>query len=77
MSTTGNDARTSMEKQARRGISERKRLAKISLREAFAIAIGNASSRKNSQWVLTYQGSELSGSVIFFNKKTPQWVLAY
>ncbi|MEH1811030.1 MAG: hypothetical protein V7K26_00590 [Nostoc sp.] len=54
-----------MEKQATRSISERKRLAKISLRDAFAIAIGKATSRKNSQWVLTYQGSELSGSVIF------------
>jgi hypothetical protein len=77
MSTTGNDARTTIEKQATRSISERKKLAKISLREAFAIAIGNTTSRKNSQWVLTYQGSELSGSVIFFNKKNPQWVLTY
>ena len=77
MSTTGNEARTSMKKQATRSSFERKRLAKISLKEAFAIAIGNATSRKNSQWVLTYQGSELSGSVIFFNKKNPQWVLAY
>ncbi|MEH2331452.1 hypothetical protein [Nostoc sp.] len=71
MSTTGCDARTSMEKQATRSIFERKRLADISLRDAFAIAIGKATSRKNSHWVLTYQGSELSGSVIFLNKKTP------
>ncbi|WP_158680273.1 hypothetical protein [Nostoc sp. 'Lobaria pulmonaria (5183) cyanobiont'] len=71
MSTTGCDAHTCMEKQATRIISERKRLAKISLQDAFAIAIGNATSRKNSQWVLTYQGSELSGSVIFLNKKPP------
>ncbi len=77
MSTMCCEARTSMEKQATRSIPERKRLANISLRDAFAIAIGNASSRKNSQSVLTYQGSELSGSVIFFNKKNPQWVLAY
>ncbi|MBE9105957.1 hypothetical protein IQ229_13730 [Nostoc cf. edaphicum LEGE 07299] len=77
MSITGNEARTTMEKQATRSIFERKRLAKISLKEAFAIAIGNATSRKNSQWVLTYQGSELSGSVIFFNKKNPRWVLTY
>ncbi|MEH2036841.1 MAG: hypothetical protein V7K87_10870 [Nostoc sp.] len=54
-----------MEKQATRSIYERKRLANISLPEAFAIAIGNTTSRKNSQWVLTDQGSELSGSVIF------------
>ncbi|OYD93347.1 hypothetical protein CDG76_22030 [Nostoc sp. 'Peltigera membranacea cyanobiont' 210A] len=65
MSTMFCEARTSMEKQATRSISERKRLAKISLPDAFAIAIGKATSRKNSQWVLTYQGSELSGSVIF------------
>ncbi len=65
MSMMGCNARTSMEKQATHSVSERKRLAKISLRDAFAIAIGNATSRKNSQWMLTYQGSELSGSVIF------------
>ncbi len=73
----GCKARTSMEKQATRSIFERERLAMISLLDVFAIAIGNASSRKNSQSVLTYQGSELSGSVIFFNKKNPQWVLPY
>ncbi|WP_448272820.1 hypothetical protein [Nostoc sp. DSM 114160] len=57
MSTTmGCKARTSMEKQVTRSISERKRLAQIFLPEAFAIAIGNA-TRKNPQWVLTYQGS--------------------
>ncbi|WP_334875068.1 hypothetical protein [Nostoc sp.] len=65
ISTMCCEARTSMEKQATRSIYERKRLANISLPEAFAIAIGNTTSRKNSQWVLTDQGSELSGSVIF------------
>ncbi|WP_448265339.1 hypothetical protein [Nostoc sp. DSM 114159] len=57
MSTTmGCKARTSMEKQATCSISERKRLGNIFLPEAFAIAIGDA-TRKNPQWVLTYQGS--------------------
>ncbi|WP_445627894.1 hypothetical protein [Nostoc sp. DSM 114167] len=57
MSTTmGCKARTSMEKQVTHSISERKRLGNIFLPEAFAIAIGNA-TRKNPQWVLTYQGS--------------------
>ncbi|MBN3887724.1 MAG: hypothetical protein HWQ43_00595 [Nostoc sp. JL31] len=77
MSITDCDARTSMKKQARRSFCERKRLASSYLRDALAIAIGNATSRKNSQSVLTYQVSELSGSVIFFNKKNPQSVLAY
>ncbi|WP_448265340.1 hypothetical protein [Nostoc sp. DSM 114159] len=61
MSTTmGCKARTSMEKQVTRSISDRKRLAQIFLPEAFAIAIGDA-TRKNPQWVLTNQGSKLSG----------------
>ncbi|MDZ8031630.1 MAG: hypothetical protein RMY64_12130 [Nostoc sp. DedQUE08] len=62
MSTMGCKARTSMEKQATRSIFERKRLAYISLREAFAIAISDA-IKKNPQWVLTNQGSELSGCI--------------
>ncbi|MEH2025691.1 MAG: hypothetical protein V7K62_19230 [Nostoc sp.] len=71
MSTTGYDVRTPTEKQATRSFSDRKRLASTSLPDALAIAISNATTRKNPQWVLTYQGSELSGSVIFLNKKTP------
>ncbi|MDZ8091829.1 MAG: hypothetical protein RMZ42_07780 [Nostoc sp. DedQUE05] len=51
-----------MEKQATRSIFERKRLAYISLREAFAIAISDA-IKKTPQWVLTNQGSELSGCI--------------
>ncbi|WP_334822069.1 hypothetical protein [Nostoc sp.] len=62
MSTMGCKARTPVEKQAMRSISERKRLANISLGDAFAIAIGDA-TRKNPQWVLTNQGSELSGCI--------------
>lgn len=56
----GCKTRSLMEKQATRGISERKRLANIFLQDAFAIAIGDA-TRKNPQWVLTNQGSKLSG----------------
>ncbi len=58
----GCEARTPMEKQATRSISKRKGLAKISLRDAFAFVIGDA-TRKNPQWVLTNQGSELSGCI--------------
>ncbi|MBN3925157.1 hypothetical protein [Nostoc sp. NMS4] len=44
----------------------REKSTKSELRFAvLAIAIGNVTSRKNLKWVLTYQGSELSGSVVF------------
>ncbi|MFN6529369.1 hypothetical protein [Nostoc sp. ChiSLP03a] len=59
--TMGCKARTSMKKQAI-SIFERKRLGNISLRVVFAIAISDA-IKKNPQWVLTNQGSELSGCI--------------